>query len=372
MKQTKAYYRNLTGTNYEIGVALASWMQTRPGMLDRLLLPPGVYPEHKLDTLSKLLDEYAPGINEEIHGFADRLGVKPSQVLYYAMSYVEHGCSLMASLAEKNVEDHSLLACTYDFSDQLEDLCLTSTKVDGKYTHISTLGNTFGRTNGMNEHGLAICQSCNGIPVGNFEGAAKAGVSGLLFWTVIRSLLENCRDIGEALNSLAAMPIGFNLNLMMADASGEIALFQCLNGQKAHKVLTPGDAQTHLSATNHTVLPELEGLEKMKIESSLIRRSLIEQTFDQNEKTSKETFRKLISTKYPDGLCCHYYEGFFGLLHAVIFDVQHKTLEIVFGSPQNNPWRTFSLADTCKDRAFEAVLPYEDAPASFYTMVECK
>lgn len=369
MKKTKAYYRNLNGTNYEIGQSLAQWMQSRPGMLDKLLLPPGAYPQQKLDAATRLLEEYCPGTNEEIKGFSDQLGIPPAQVLYYAMSYVEHGCSLMASLPEKNVEGHSLLACTYDFSDEMEDLCLTSTKVDGKYAHISTLGNTFGRTNGMNEHGLAICQSSNGIPVGNFEGAAKAEVTGLMFWTVIRSLLENCRDINESLVCLEKMPLAFNLNLMMADASGKIALFQCLNGHKAQKVLSPGDAETHLSATNHTVLPELTGLEKERIESSLIRRERIENTFEANRIVSKENIRELITTGFPDGLCCHYYEGFFGLLHAVIFDVEHKTLEIVFGSPQNNPWRGFKIADACEDRTFDAILPYEDAPASFYTMI---
>lgn len=372
MKKTTASYRNLHGTSYEIGQSLAQWLQSRPGALDQLLLPPGAGPLRNLHTVTDLMDRHCPGVNEEISGFAHQLGILPKQVLHYAMSYVEHGCSLMAALPEKTAEGRSLMACTYDFNDSMEDLCLTSTKVKGKYAHVSTLGNVFGRTNGMNEHGLAVCQSCNGIPVGNFEGASKAGASGLMFWTVIRSLLENCRDIGEALMRLSEMPIGFNLNLMLADTSGKISLFQCMNGHKAHETLSPGDAGSHLTATNHTVLPELAGLEQQRLENSVIRRSLIQNTFDANEFVSKETIRELITTGYPHGLCCHYYEGFFGLLHAVIYDVQQRTLEIVFGSPQNNPWRSFEMAAACEDRDFETVLPYEDAPASFYRMVGCE
>jgi len=370
MKKTTAYYQNLTGTNYQIGVQLAEWIQKRPGALDILLSPSETFPKEKLIAIQSLFDQYCPGINDEIKGFADHLGIQPGQVLHYAMSYLECGCSLMASLPQKNEEGHTLLACTYDFNDELDDLCLTTTKVNGKYTHTSTLCNTFGRTNGMNEFGLSICQSSNGVPVGNFEGGSKAGVTGLMFWSVIRSLLENCKDIGEVAILLKKMPIAFNLNLLMADATGKITLFQCLNGYKAFRQLTSGQEEGYLCVTNHAILPEIAAQEKIQIDNSVRRYQLIRETFDYHTKISKDIIRNLITTSYPDGLCCHYYQGFFGLLHAVLFDVEDQSVEIVFGSPQKNPWRIFLNKSYSENREFEVSLPYVDAPASFYSVTK--
>ncbi|MHA6529172.1 C45 family autoproteolytic acyltransferase/hydolase [Paenibacillus sp. BAC0078] len=369
MKTTDAFYMNFSGTNYQVGEQLAAWVSTLPEIINKLLLPPDTFPQDKLLEIMNLFNQYCPGVNEEIEGFADKLGIAPGQVLFYAMSYLERGCSLMASLPEINEDGHTLMACTFDFNDEMEDLCLTSTRVNGRYAHTSTLGNIFGRTNGMNEHGLAVCQSSNGMPVGNFEGGLKAAVSGLTFWSIIRSLLENCKNIEQALVSLKEMPIGYNLNLLLADSTGKIALFECLNGSKSSKTVTAADKDAYICATNHTVLPELISQEKVRLENSVHRYSLIQSTFSGNEKMTKEKIRTLLTKNYPDGLCCHYYQGFFGLLHAVIFDIEDRTVEIVFGSPQNNPWRKFQINQFCENRVFHSVLPYEEVPEGFYTMI---
>jgi hypothetical protein len=63
-------------------------------------------------------------MNEEIDGFSSKFGIKSEQVLFYAMSYLEYGCSLMASLPEKMQSGHTRMACRFDFNDDIEDLCL--------------------------------------------------------------------------------------------------------------------------------------------------------------------------------------------------------------------------------------------------------
>ncbi|GMQ56246.1 hypothetical protein AN1V17_06390 [Vallitalea sediminicola] len=57
----------------------------------------------------------------------------------------------------------------------------------------------FGRSEGINECGLMVGQTSCGMPVGNMEMMRKPAISGLQFWAVIRSLLENCKDVDEAL-----------------------------------------------------------------------------------------------------------------------------------------------------------------------------
>jgi hypothetical protein len=148
---------------------------------------------------------------------------------------------------------------------------LADTQVNGNFAHIGTLGNVLGRKNGMNEKGLAVCQSSNGMPAGNFEGGLQAAVSGLTFWCVVRSLLENCATIEQTLVRMKEMPIGYNLNLILADAAGTIALFEIINGSKALKKVTASDRKPYLRATNHTVLPELVPQEKICLENSVNR-----------------------------------------------------------------------------------------------------
>ncbi|WP_269851643.1 carcinine hydrolase/isopenicillin-N N-acyltransferase family protein [Methanosarcina horonobensis] len=118
----------------------------------------------------EMFDQYCPGVNKEIKGFADTVGVDPVQVLFYSISFFAHGCNVMALRSEKNLEGHTILAYTYDFTDILEEMCLATTSVTGKYSHIGSQCNIFGRANGVNEHGLALCQSSNGIPVTPIEG----------------------------------------------------------------------------------------------------------------------------------------------------------------------------------------------------------
>ena len=60
-------------------------------------------------------------------------------------------------------------------------MCFAYTAIEEKYSYIGSTLHLFGRGDGMNEHGLAVCQAGNGLPVGNFEGAQKAGVTGFSF-----------------------------------------------------------------------------------------------------------------------------------------------------------------------------------------------
>ncbi|WP_349948673.1 hypothetical protein ABFV83_09740 [Lacrimispora sp. BS-2] len=130
MKEIKAHLKNFEGTNYEVGKKIGEWVLLQPDLLQKVLLPPKVYPENKLIQITDLLDKYCSGINDE-----------------------------------------------------MEEMCFAYTNITGKYKYIGSTLNLFGRCDGMNEYGLAVCKASNGLPVGNFEGGQKAGVTGfgLLF-----------------------------------------------------------------------------------------------------------------------------------------------------------------------------------------------
>jgi predicted choloylglycine hydrolase len=365
MDKTKVFLTNFSGTSYEVGTQIGQWVLSNPNLLKQVLLPPNAYPHDKFIKISDLLDTYCQGINDEIKGFSHVIGVSSEQVLFYAMSYLERGCSLMAVLPEKSQSGHTLMARNYDFNNEMEEMCFAYTNIKGKYSYIGSTLNLFGRCDGMNEHGLAVCKASNGLPVGNFEGGQKAGITGFSFWVVIRSILENCKTIQEAIDWTMNAPIGYNINLMIADPTNKIALLQCIDGHKSYKLLDENSEEAFLSVTNHTLLKELKPYEKITIENSIVRNDKIVEQLTQKKLISKNDIKNLLSTSYPDGLCCHYYKDFFGTLRSMIFDVNEKTIEMTFGSPQVNEWQTFSVG-ALKMKEIDVLLPQERATPEFY------
>lgn len=365
MKKTMAYFKDFEGTSYEVGVQIGRWVLKHPTMIKKALLISNVYPKDKLLIITELLDKYCSGVNEEIKGFADTIGVSREQVIFYSMTYLERGCSLMAALPAKTKNGHTIMARNYDFNDAMEEMCFARTKIKGKYSHIGSLLNFFGRCDGMNEHGLAACKASNGLPVGNFEGGQKPGATGFQFWIIIRSILENCKNVEEAIDFARTAPIGYNINLMLADNNNKIALFQCIDGHKFHKILDNNSDRNYLSATNHVLFSELKAYEKVLIKNSEIRNDIIVNTFEAKKKISCDDIKRLLSTSYPRGLCCHYYEDFFGTLRSMVFDVTVGTIEMTFGSPKTNEWRKFTI-NSKEEQEYTVKLPYERADKAFY------
>jgi predicted choloylglycine hydrolase len=365
MKTRTAFFKTFEGTSYEIGQQLGHLALSDKNTMSQLVLPPNSYPKDKLKEITTLLDKYCSSLNEEIQGFADAVNASPDQIIFYAMTYLERGCSIMAALPGRTENGHTLMARSYEFNDEVEDMCFTKTKVNGKYSHMSSRICIFGRSDGMNEHGLAACMACNAPPVGNLPGMQKPAITGLQFWVVIRSILENCRNVQEAIDYTLNVPIAYNLNLILADNSNNIALFQCIDGNKAFRKLDTGSKEAFLCSTNHTILSELKQYSKMEMKNSVVRNELIEKTFNQKGKISHNDLKQLLSTSYPDGLCCHYYEEFFGTVYSMIFDVSDGTIEMTFGSPQHNKWHKFGMEDKL-DAAEIVNIPSEKAPADFW------
>lgn len=367
MKKTKTYLKNFIGTSYEVGTQIGNWILSKPDLLKKVILPPKVYPQSKLTEISNLLDQYCSGVNEEIKGFADTVGISKEQVIFYAMTYLERGCSLMSAVPNKTENGHTLMARNYDFNDEMEEMCFAYTAVRRKYRYIGSTLNLFGRCDGMNEYGLAACKASNGLPVGNFDGGQKAGVTGFSFWIVIRSILENCKNVEEGIAWAMDAPIGYNINLMLADSNDKIALLQCIDGHKTYRILDNDSRKNFLISTNHTILQEIKPYEKMLIENSVIRYKIIEKMFSEKGKISAQDLKDILSETYPQGLCCHYYPEFFGTLRSMLFDTAEKKIEMTFGSPQANDWKTFTV-QKLQEQEIIVNLPYEKAGKDFYNI----
>ena len=119
---------------------------------------------------------------------------------------------------------HPMTARNYEFNDEAEDFTVIKTCIKGKYTHIGTSVLGIGRDDGINEMGLTVTLSSSGFPVGPLPEMRRPAVTGLQFWAVVRTLLENCRDVKEALSMLKDMPVAYNLHRGGCRQGGRIFL----------------------------------------------------------------------------------------------------------------------------------------------------
>ena len=361
MLKLEAHTAELAGTSYEIGYQLGRMTAAIPPLKAVHTAGMEGFGLKQVQEASALFDRWCPGLTEELCGFADALKVSPDRVFFYGMTYLLPRCSQIALLPSLTAEGKPLLARSYEFSHSAESFCLTRTSVRGKFTHLSTGVLHFGRDDGLNEHGLAVTMSSCGFPVGAMPCMPAPKVKGLQFWAVIRALLENCRDVSDALKFLRGMPIAYNLNLILMDKAGNAALFETLNGQAAQKRIDPGSKEQMLFATNHAVLPELASVEPFVMKHSVRRYDYIRDQLAGKHGVTREQLKDMLLARYPEGLCCHYYDAFFGTTKSMVISPADGTIDLCWGGRAENGWHTYRTHQPLANQTAEIEIELEQA-----------
>lgn len=370
MEKSRINVFEMSGSNYEIGYNLGKTILNYPQMLKMQISEANEFNDEIIKDMIEMFDKYCPGLNEELKGFADAIEVNHLQVVYYTMTYLTPGCSLLAILPKLMENNHVMVARNYEFSHKMEDFVFCKTKVKGKYAHMGGSVMQFGRSEGINECGLMVGQTSCGLPVGNMEMLRKPKVKGLQFWAVIRSILENCRNVDEALSVLKEMPIAYNINLIVADNLGNAALFETLDGKKAVKKIDNTTKEQYIHSTNHAHLAEIIELEPLAMEHSVCRYEFIKNYMNKDEVLSDNDLKKLLLSKYPLGLCCHWYDEFFGTIKSMVFDVTLKTVDICWGGDEQNGWKKYSLDDKMNMEMLTANINIEHPTFDFAKLVK--
>lgn len=367
MKQNiQTHTMELAGSSYEIGYRMGQMVEGIPPLLAHHTSGMKGFDAEKAREAMVLFDRWCPGMVEELKGFADALKVSAEQVTYYGMTYLVPRCSQVALLPSVTADGKPLLARNYEFNHEFEDFCLMKTSVTGKYTHMATSVLHFGREDGFNEHGLAVTMSSCGFPVGAMPYMRAPKLKGLQYWAVIRALLENCRDVEEGLAYLKEMPISFNINLILLDRAGRAALVETIDGQTAVKRIGPDSEEQMLCAANHAVLPELAGLEPEVMKHSVRRYAYIQEQLAGRSGITRTQLKNMLLSRYPEGLCCHYYEEFFGTTKSMVISPADGTVELCWGGREENGWKLYDIAQPFSSGADMAQISLEKAaPGTF-------
>ncbi len=358
----------LRGSPYEIGVQQAHQIAGIPGFVDYLRSGQTVPGDRDTARVLELLRHHCPNLVEECTGLCDTLQIPADQLVYYAQTYLRPAhCSHFIIGPAATADGRLLVGRNYDFSEKMDDLRLCWTQPTGSYAHLGFSAQLFGRVDGMNEHGLTVTMSGGGIPMGVTPGLRPPLQEGLQFWALIRTVLERCKTVAEALDCFRDFPFAGNPIFLFADAAGHAARAEAFGAAKAIQELDGNSPEPWLIAVNHYHAPELRRLDPGAMQNSLHREQLIQARLQAAApQITAETLKTLLSTRYPEGLCCHYYPEFFGTLHSLVFDPQERRAEFAYGSPAVNSWNTLR-SDTPLTPDFRQVeLPYESADPTFW------
>lgn len=100
---------------------------------------------------------------------------------------------------------------------------------------------------------------------------------------------------------------------------------------------------------------------------SIVRYKAIESCIKSSlSKITKDNLKEILSTTMPEGVCCHHYADGMGTLWSMIFDLMEMEVNICFGSPNVNEWKTFNLNSPMGITDYFSTLPNESTDPDFW------
>jgi predicted choloylglycine hydrolase len=349
---TECIYQHviLDGTPYQVGWQQGEFLKrnTHAGQFCTAFytqseVQPPTFGYESFAAMRQALEQVCPGLNDEIQGFADSLGVPPERVFHYQAACcalpTPRACSHMAVLPAISSDRHVYMGRSYELNPADEDLRLCTTRVQGKAAHVGFSTLLLGRLDGLNEHGLAVTMSA-GSAVSEREPR-----KGFDFWVALRAVLDNCKTVREAVTWLSAMLLSTYTIFMLADKSGHAALVEAAGGSLAVKQISARTPDQYLIANNHYTLPTMQrhNQNKAMLENSTQRYHTIEAWLKAHApRLNKMALQGILSKVYPAGCCCPFYAHGLGTLWALVFDVTAGTVDICFGPPTYNDWYRFT------------------------------
>jgi len=305
-----------------------------------------------LRSLQTALERLCPGLNEEIAGFCDACEVPPEKAFHYlASSAAVAGCSHMVIHPSITQDGHVYVGRSYELNPADEDLCLVTSHIQGKARHIGFSTLFIGRLDGINEYGVIITMSAGITPT---EREKRRGFD---FWVYTRAVLDRCRSVSEALDLLKETALNCYTIFLIADPSGEAALVEIAGSRRAIRRLS--HTEPYLIANNHYSLPEMQADNLGRdLSFSTSRREAVQKWLDVNQPMlTPKVLKAILSIEYPNGCFCPYYNKGFGTLWSMVFDAGVTNVQLTFGAPTHNPWRTFGLDGEVGVTDYQAVLP---------------
>jgi len=354
---------SLEGTHYDIGQSIGKVL-SQYEMLCKINVLPECVEKQSVIYKRKLMDEFCPGIFDEAAGLSDALNIPVEKLTIMSDDFINTGaCSQFAAMPAITHNGHILVGRSYEFS-PMDEFCLCIVRAKGKPAHIGFSILLSGRFDGINEHGLVVAMS-------SCEFRQNPSGNGFWFPLVLRSLLDNCKNVDEAEYLLKKIPIKSNINLLLADKNGNAAVAEIASFGDDKKISIRKNDEC-LIAANHYVNDDMIKYDNNRGRHSVLRYRIIHEALaKERNSVSVDTVKKILEQKIPDGVFCPYYEDGLGTLHSMVFDVSQTQVEICLGTPQKNKWEQIKFDSPCEASKKQETVQneYADNPQVFWSVL---
>jgi len=241
-----------------------------------------------------LFSIYMPNMLDELRGLADSLGWTMKKALTqfggYYVEYERSGCTILT--------DSKYMVRNYDSNPAYyEGRYVIFRPTDGGYATIGPSMQITGRTDGMNEKGLAMGY--------NFVNRVGSG-DGFVCNMIGRMILETCANVNEAILLLKNIPHRTLFNYILLDPSGETYVVET----SPRKV----EARKSNISTNHFEL--LTDENRYRMDDSLRRTKILEA--EQNGHLGMFDAFQLLNNQEKD-IFSNKYDASAGTIHTTAY-----------------------------------------------------
>lgn len=234
----------LRGTSGDLGTQFASQVADRGRSLADVApetLDPSPAVREYVHECESHVAEHAPGVLAELDAIADEAGVEREGVRAVALAAdADPGCSLVGVPGAATENGNALFARNHDFYPSFRQYSkLYRTDPAEGRASVGCAHGFAGRLDGVNDAGLAV--GFAGVPTEQYE-------PGVMWPLAVRTVLDTYESVAEAVDYLESVPHARNVNVLIADASGDVAVVEA--SPDAVAVRRPTDADSLIAATN--------------------------------------------------------------------------------------------------------------------------
>lgn len=328
------YHPRLKGSHYEMGLHYGEILRKGGQDFSSVLQ---LSPEQRGFGIACLsvCKTVVPELCQEIKGLAEGLGVSCEDLSVWLLTMYGHddvhGCTCFCYTDSGN----TYLARNSDMFPELKDTCESILyRPDKGYIFLGHSTSFIQIEDGINEHGLAA--GINFLMSKTFKPGLNTGM-------IVRHVLESCRSVKEAIDTIGSLPIATTQNIILADRSGDMAVVE--SSPRKIAVRRPQNGEAWLVSANHFVSEEMQA-EHANPEENWYRscdRYTTVQTALASPTGKKDVAwaQELLGGKM--GFICQYEKEMnFDTLWSALYDV--STLRIF--RAEGNPSKTRFKADT--------------------------
>jgi len=305
-----------------------------------------------LSELERVWNEHARSTMAMLKGMADALELPFTRLFHYATaSYVEgvlfaesccgEGCTAWAASGPNTHGGVPILAKNRDlhFGHQpLKALAYATPQKGHRYLYATSIGSPAVYSSGINELGLTIADT---------HVSSKDLGPGLARYTLMMDVLEQCSSVTAAINYLQRAPRMGGGNLILADAMGDVAVFEA--GYRQWGLIRP--PTRWVVATNHFVSRAMRDYYVQDPENaadamSVARYQTVEAMLKIAQGTLDVEIAKQVMAKHEDGsvaICRHRSGDEAGTISAAIYLPAKCKLYLCDGKPCEGTYVTYAL-----------------------------